>query len=44
MKRCVQAEPRHGEKWQELSKDVANWRKKTEELLVTLANQFEIPT
>uniref|UniRef100_A0A0N5APJ7 Pre-mRNA-processing factor 6 n=1 Tax=Syphacia muris TaxID=451379 RepID=A0A0N5APJ7_9BILA len=42
-KKCIQAEPRHGEEWQKMSKDVTNWRKRTEEILVMLANHLEIP-
>ncbi|XP_023221900.1 pre-mRNA-processing factor 6-like [Centruroides sculpturatus] len=43
-KRCVNAEPHHGEHWCQISKDIANWRKKTEEILVMTANQLSIPT
>lgn len=42
-KKCKQAEPRHGELWQEVSKDVENWRKRTEEILTELANKLEVP-
>eukprot|EP00051_Salpingoeca_urceolata_P010212 m.124571 g.124571 ORF g.124571 m.124571 type:complete len:934 (-) comp16623_c1_seq1:42-2843(-) len=35
--RCVQAEPRHGRTWQRVAKDVANWNKKTSELLLLVA-------
>lgn len=37
------AEPRHGEIWQAASKNVKNWRKKTEELLIMVATNLEIP-
>jgi len=43
-KRCLQAEPRHGELWQAASKDVKNWRKRTGELLEIIAVKLEIPT
>ncbi|KAG2204443.1 hypothetical protein INT47_005234 [Mucor saturninus] len=33
VKRCVMAEPRHGEYWQAVAKDVSNVGKKTEEIL-----------
>nr|CAB3265193.1 pre-mRNA-processing factor 6 [Phallusia mammillata] len=33
LKRCGNAEPRHGELWQSVSKDIANWKLKTKELL-----------
>uniref|UniRef100_F7BJA3 Pre-mRNA-processing factor 6 n=1 Tax=Ciona intestinalis TaxID=7719 RepID=F7BJA3_CIOIN len=33
LKRCVNAEPRHGQLWQSVSKDIANWKLKTMELL-----------
>ncbi|KAI3418954.1 hypothetical protein GPALN_008047 [Globodera pallida] len=42
-KRCLQSEPRHGELWQEASKNVKNWRKKTFELLELVASKLEIP-
>lgn len=42
-KRCITAEPRHGEHWQQLAKDVLNWRKKTEEILEMVAKEVEIP-
>uniref|UniRef100_A0AAF5Q4B9 Pre-mRNA-processing factor 6 n=1 Tax=Wuchereria bancrofti TaxID=6293 RepID=A0AAF5Q4B9_WUCBA len=42
-KKCLQAEPRHGELWQEVSKDVENWRKRTDEILAELAEKMEIP-
>ncbi len=42
-KRCIQAEPRHGELWQSVSKDVKNWRMRTEEILEATARLVEIP-
>lgn len=40
---CTQAEPRHGELWQAVSKDVANWRKSTAEILNIVAAKVDIP-
>ncbi|XP_035659533.1 pre-mRNA-processing factor 6-like [Branchiostoma floridae] len=40
-KRCNQAEPHHGELWCELSKDIKNWRTKTDELLPMVANNIK---
>ncbi|MFH4975700.1 hypothetical protein AB6A40_002409 [Gnathostoma spinigerum] len=42
-KKCTQCEPRHGEMWQTVSKDVENWRKRPEEILVDLSAKLEIP-
>lgn len=43
LKKCIQAEPRHGELWQSASKDVENWRKRPEEIVKLLAAKLEIP-
>ncbi|UYV61445.1 PRPF6 [Cordylochernes scorpioides] len=43
-KKCVNAEPKYGENWCSVSKDIANWRKKTEEILIMVANKLPIPT
>lgn len=43
-RRCVMAEPRHGPNWCRVSKDIANWRKKTEDILLLVANALPIPT
>lgn len=43
-KRCIAAEPRHGEKWCQTSKDVLNWKLKTADLLEIVANDLPIPT
>ncbi|KAG8199374.1 hypothetical protein JTE90_011834 [Oedothorax gibbosus] len=43
-KRCVHAEPRHGENWCKVSKNVLNWRKRTEQILVMAASSLSIPT
>ncbi|KAI6232354.1 PRP6-like protein [Aphelenchoides besseyi] len=40
---CEQAEPRHGELWQSVSKDVKNWKKTTSEILIVVASKIEIP-
>lgn len=42
--RCVDAEPRHGEKWCSISKDIRNWKLKTGDLLEIVANELPIPT
>ncbi|KAI9337334.1 PRP1 splicing factor, N-terminal-domain-containing protein [Pilaira anomala] len=41
IKRCVMAEPRHGEYWQTVAKDVANIGKKTEDILKLCAEKLE---
>ncbi|KAL3184787.1 hypothetical protein MRX96_005887 [Rhipicephalus microplus] len=43
-RRCVMAEPRHGPNWCRVSKDIVNWRKKTEDILVLVANALPVPT
>lgn len=42
--RCVKAEPRHGEAWCSVSKNVDNWRLRTEEVLKAAAAKLDIPT
>lgn len=42
-KRCVQAEPRHGEEWSAVSKLVTNWKLKTDQLLLACADKIAIP-
>uniref|UniRef100_A0A914YJP7 Pre-mRNA splicing factor n=1 Tax=Panagrolaimus superbus TaxID=310955 RepID=A0A914YJP7_9BILA len=42
-KRCIAEEPRHGETWQSISKDVKNWKKKTGEILDAVAAKLEVP-
>ncbi|KAI1705808.1 tetratricopeptide repeat domain-containing protein [Ditylenchus destructor] len=42
-KKCSSAEPRHGELWQSVAKDVKNWRKKTLEILEIVTITVEIP-
>jgi pre-mRNA-processing factor 6 len=43
-KRCTAAEPRHGEQWCHVSKDINNWRLKTDELLPLVADYIPLPT
>lgn len=43
LKRCVQAEPRHGEHWCAISKQINNWRKKTEQVLKMVTEKLPIP-
>ncbi|CAH1719286.1 unnamed protein product [Chironomus riparius] len=43
LKRCIAAEPKHGEEWCKVSKDIANWRFKTEDVLKTLVRALPIP-
>jgi pre-mRNA-processing factor 6 len=42
-KKCLQAEPRHGEEWTRVSKAVENWKLKHDEILVKCAEQLQIP-
>ncbi|KAI8890653.1 hypothetical protein K501DRAFT_236210, partial [Backusella circina FSU 941] len=42
VKRCVLAEPRHGECWQSVAKDVDNIGKKTEEILKICSDKLEM--
>ncbi|KAK6173698.1 hypothetical protein SNE40_017104 [Patella caerulea] len=44
LNRCTIAEPHHGECWCKLSKDIINWRLRTDELLPLVANSISIPT
>lgn len=44
LKRCVTAEPHHGENWCKVSKDIINWRKKTEQILKLTAAALSVPT
>ena len=41
--KCVGAEPRHGERWCILSKDIRNWKKKVGEILILLASELSAP-
>ncbi|XP_032815124.1 pre-mRNA-processing factor 6 [Petromyzon marinus] len=40
-KRCENAEPRHGELWCAVSKDILHWRKKTGEILAQVASSIK---
>nr|CAD7264833.1 unnamed protein product [Timema shepardi] len=42
-KRCVTAEPHHGEHWCRVSKDIRNWRFTTEQILALVAKDLPIP-
>ncbi|VDL89024.1 unnamed protein product [Schistocephalus solidus] len=44
LKRCIAAEPRHGEYWCRTSKDVRNWRLRIGELLPIVADLVPLPT
>ncbi|CAK9294730.1 unnamed protein product [Gordionus sp. m RMFG-2023] len=43
IKRCVKAEPHHGEIWCSVSKDISNWKLKTPEILIKTSEILEIP-
>lgn len=43
MTRCVLAEPRFGEYWCPISKDVANWKLKTRDILPIVAARLPLP-
>ena len=43
-KRCIAAEPKHGEVWCKYSKDIQNWRESIEFFLVKAAGEMKIPT
>jgi pre-mRNA-processing factor 6 len=40
IKHCLNAEPRHGELWQAVSKDPKNWRLNTQQTLMTVVAQL----
>lgn len=40
-KRCENAEPRHGELWCDVSKDIENWQKKIGEILMLVAAKLK---
>lgn len=42
-KRCIAAEPHHGEAWCAVSKDIKNWRMSTEHILAQCAKELPIP-
>lgn len=42
-KRCVAAEPHHGEEWCKVSKNIKNWRLSIDQILVLVAKNLPIP-
>lgn len=44
VERCDAAEPKHGEQWCRVSKDIRNWCFKTTEVLKAVAKQLPTPT
>ena len=44
LKKCIMAEPRHGEMWCAISKDVSNWQKHTDQLLPLVTKSLPTPT
>ncbi|XP_068081412.1 pre-mRNA-processing factor 6 [Anabrus simplex] len=42
-KRCVNAEPHHGEHWCKVSKDIRNWRLNIDHILIKVAKDLPIP-
>ena len=43
MKKCVEAEPHHGEEWCRIAKDIRNWRLKTADILPLVAEKLPTP-
>lgn len=43
-KRCINADPKHGEFWCQVSKDIKNWRLRTEQILPLVAECLPLPT
>jgi len=35
MRKCAEAQPRYGELWIQISKDIENWRMKCEDILLS---------
>ncbi|KAE9420811.1 hypothetical protein Angca_003976 [Angiostrongylus cantonensis] len=44
LKKCEEAEPRHGELWVSVSKDPKHWRKQTGDILKTVVINIPIPS
>ncbi|RWS26275.1 pre-mRNA splicing factor-like protein [Leptotrombidium deliense] len=44
IQRCIKAEPRHGEEWCKVSKDIKNWKLKITDILEIVANSLPIPS
>lgn len=42
VKRCVEADPRYGEQWTAVSKDVRNWRMTAAEKLQRVAQRINV--
>lgn len=42
-KRCIQAEPRHGDLWPAVAKKPENWRAKIEDILLMVADALPVP-
>lgn len=42
-KRCIAAEPHHGENWCKVSKNIVNWCLSTDQILVLVAKDLPIP-
>ncbi|XP_033220864.1 pre-mRNA-processing factor 6-like [Belonocnema kinseyi] len=42
-KRCIAAEPKYGENWCKVSKNIANWCLSTEQILALVAKDLPIP-
>uniref|UniRef100_A0A336MK64 Pre-mRNA-processing factor 6 n=1 Tax=Culicoides sonorensis TaxID=179676 RepID=A0A336MK64_CULSO len=43
LQRCITAEPHHGEEWCKISKNIANWRYRTEQILKAVVKEIPIP-
>ena len=43
LQRCISAEPHHGEEWCQVSKDIRNWRFRTEHILKAVVKELPIP-
>ena len=43
-RRCLAAEPHHGQVWCRTGKDIANWRAKTLDVLVKTEEALPVPT
>lgn len=44
MKRCIQAEPRHGTEWCKISKDPSNFKLRTKEILLLVSAELQTPS
>lgn len=43
LSRCITAEPKHGELWCSVSKNILNWNAKTEQILLLLVKELKLP-